>query len=64
MYKFLVELGTIKVVMHLKKNGKQEKKITKEEYIIKDVFSKNAVINVNEVIKKSFLINLRDCKLN
>ena len=50
--------------MHLKENGKQEKKLTKEEYKIKDVYSKNAAINVNEIIKKSFLINLRDCKLN
>jgi len=50
--------------MHLKENGKQEKQNTKEKYIIKDVYSRNAAINVNEIIKKSFLINLKNCKLD
>ena len=50
--------------MHLKENGKQEKQNTKEEYVIKDVYSRNATINVNEIIKKSFLINLKNCKLD
>ena len=46
-------------------NGKQEKiKKTKEEYKIKDIFAKNSEINVNEIIKKSFLINLRTSKLD
>jgi len=46
-------------------NGKQEKvKITKEEYKIKDIFAKNSEINVNEIIKKSFLINLQTSKLS
>ena len=41
-------------------NSKQEKiKDTKEEYKIKDIFAKNSEINVNEVIKKAFLINLK-----
>ena len=41
-------------------NSKQEKiKDTKEEYKIKDIFAKNSEINVNEIIKKAFLINLK-----
>ena len=40
------------MVMHLKENGKQENQNTKEKYIIKDVYSKNAAINVNEIIKQ------------
>lgn len=41
-------------------NSKQEKiKDTKEAYKIKDIFAKNSEINVNEVIKKAFLINLK-----
>lgn len=44
--------------------GKQEKvKVTKEEYKIKDIFAKNSEINVNEIIKKSFLVNLKMSKL-
>ena len=46
-------------------NGKQERvKDTKEEYKIKDIFAKNSEINVNEIIKKSFLINIRTIKLD
>ena len=46
-------------------NCKQEKiKTTKEEYKIKDNYTKNSEINVNEIIKKSFLINLRTSKLD
>ena len=46
-------------------NGKQEKvKDTKEEYKIKDIFAKNSEINVNEIIKKSFLINISTFKLD
>ena len=41
-------------------NSKQERrKDTKEEYKIKDIFAKNSEINVNEIIKKAFLINLK-----
>ena len=41
-------------------NSKQEKiKDTKETYKIKDIFAKKSEINVNEVIKKAFLINLK-----
>ena len=46
-------------------NDKQEKiKDTKEEYKIKDVFVKNSELNVNEIIKKSFLVSLRMSKWN
>lgn len=46
-------------------NSKQEKiKDTKEEYKIKDIFAKNSELNVNEIIKKSFLVSLRTSKLN
>ena len=46
-------------------NSKQERvKETKEEYKIKDIFAKNSELNVNEIIKKSFLVNLRMSKWN
>ena len=46
-------------------NGKKEKvKEAKEEYKIKDIFAKNSELSVNEIIKKSFLVNLRTSKLN
>jgi len=40
--------------------GKQEKvKTAKEEYKIKDIFAKKSEMNVNEIIKKVFLTNLK-----
>ena len=46
-------------------NSKQDKtKDTKKEYKIKDIFAKNSELNVNEIIKKSFVVNLRTSKLN
>ncbi len=45
--------------------GKQEKvKKTKEEYKIKDIFAKNSEINVNEIIKRTFLTNLKTSRLD
>lgn len=43
--------------------GKENTKITKEEYKIKDVFDENSKIDINEIIKESFLLSLRDCKM-
>lgn len=43
--------------------GKENTKITKEEYKIKDVFDENSKIDINEIIKESFLLSLRDCKI-
>jgi len=46
-------------------NSKQKEiKDTKEEYKIKDIFAKNSERNVKEIIKKSFLVNLRTSKWN
>lgn len=44
-------------------NGKDNTKLTKEEYKIKDVFDENSKIDINEIIKESFLLSLRDCKI-
>lgn len=44
-------------------NGKDNTKLTKEEYKIKDVFDENSKIDINEIIKESFLLSLRDCKM-
>ncbi len=44
-------------------DGKENTKITKEEYKIKDVFNENSKIDINEIIKESFLLSLRDCKM-
>ncbi|MBO4815781.1 MAG: hypothetical protein J5507_02365 [Clostridia bacterium] len=38
-------------------NGK-EKKNTKEEYKVNYFFDKNSKINLNEILKKSFLLSL------
>ncbi len=44
-------------------NSKDNTKLTKEEYKIKDVFDENSEIDINEIIKESFLLILKDCKL-
>ncbi len=44
-------------------NGNDNTKLTKEEYKIKDVFNENSKIDINEIIKESFLLSLRDCKM-
>ena len=44
-------------------NSKDNTKLTKEEYKIKDVFDENSEIDINEIIKESFLLSLKDCKL-
>ena len=44
-------------------NSKDNTKLTKEEYKIKDVFDENSKIDINEIIKESFLLSLKDCKL-
>ena len=39
--------------------GKEKKKEnTKEEYKVKYIFDKNSKINLNEILKKSFLLSL------
>ena len=43
--------------------GKQEKE-AKEEYKIKDIFTKESVININEILKKYFLLNLKTIELD
>ena len=44
-------------------NSKDNTKLTKEEYKIKDVFDENSEIDINEIIKESFLLILKYCKL-
>lgn len=44
-------------------DGKENTKPTKEEYKIKDVFNENSRIDINEIIKESFLLSLKDCKM-
>ena len=48
----------------MKNDGKNEKLETKEEYKIKDVFAKESIINVNEIIKRTFLSTLKTIELN
>lgn len=50
--------GIIKmVILEMEKKKRLTKE--KEEYQIKDIFAKDSKIDVNEIIKKSFLIELR-----
>ena len=42
------------------KNGKEKnKENTKEEYKVNYFFDENSKININEILKKSFLLSLK-----
>ena len=43
-----------------KDNGKNTKE---KEYKITYVFNKNSKADINEILKQSFILNLKNCKL-
>ena len=45
------------VILEMEKKKRLTKE--KEEYQIKDIFAKDSKMDINEIIKKSFLIKLR-----